>query len=126
MSVNTSELRSLAINASPGPWRNGADFLHYMSPEVTDDKTFSYYVTTDNDAAFIAAANPLTVIEMVDELATLRARLASSDLEWILLRAGLYDALAAWQMWVEQEYAGTRFYDRGIAEISRLRKLVSE
>lgn len=78
--VDTSKLRELAQAATPGPWRNGADVCHFDSPEVTDDKTFSYYVTRDNDAAFIAVANPTALLSLLDELDKLRALL---DTPWV-------------------------------------------
>jgi hypothetical protein len=37
-----------------GPWRNGADPSHFDAPEVTDARTFAYYVTAPADAAGIA------------------------------------------------------------------------
>jgi hypothetical protein len=42
---------------------------------VTDDKTFSYYVTKDADAAFIGAANPAAVLELVARVRQLEAGL---------------------------------------------------
>jgi hypothetical protein len=65
-------LRQLAGAASPGPWRNGADPSHFDSPEVTDDRTFAYYVTEDNDAAFIAALNPTTATALLDRIEELQ------------------------------------------------------
>ena len=47
-------LRAALEGVTPGPWRNGADASHFDAPEVTDDKTFSYYVHNARDAIFIA------------------------------------------------------------------------
>lgn len=49
-------LERLADSATPGPWKNGYDPSHYGTSEVSDGKTFAYYVPDENDARFIAAA----------------------------------------------------------------------
>jgi hypothetical protein len=66
-----AKLRALCAAASPAPWRNGADPSHFDAPEVTDDKTFSYYITTDADAAFVAAARS-ALPQLLDEVERLR------------------------------------------------------
>lgn len=68
MTLDLKKLRQLAESASPGPWHNGADPSHFDAPEVTDKRTFAYWVTTDKDAAFIAGFNPATAIELLDEI----------------------------------------------------------
>jgi hypothetical protein len=73
MTLDLSALERLAKAATPGPWRNGADPCHFDSPEVTDDKTFSYYVKTDADAAFIAALSPSTALALIAHIRKLEA-----------------------------------------------------
>ena len=71
-------LRTTANFATPGPWRNGFDPSHYGAPEVTDGKTFAYYVPDAANAAFIAAASPDVVLSLLDERAELCRRLAEA------------------------------------------------
>ncbi len=84
-------LRALLAAGTPGPWSNGADPSHFDSPEVTDDKTFAYYVTTDADAKLITAA--------VNALPSLLDRLDALEGELAVYRksfpAGIYDRLEA-------------------------------
>ncbi len=62
-----TEARVVTDAASPQPWRNGADPSHFGAPEVTDDRTFAYYVTKDEDAKFIALARSL-VPRLLDDV----------------------------------------------------------
>jgi hypothetical protein len=78
MTPDLSHLSALAAAATPGPWRNGSDPSHFDAPEVTDDKTFSYYVPKDANAAFIAAANPAAILSLVDRVRQLEECLLST------------------------------------------------
>lgn len=49
-------LGKLCDAATPGPWSNGHDPSHFDTSEVSDNKTFAYYVPDENNARFIAAA----------------------------------------------------------------------
>jgi hypothetical protein len=71
------ELRGLAEGASLGPWRVGDQIARRVATVVRDAKYPICLATVvrSQDAAFIAAANPATVLALVDELALLRARL---------------------------------------------------
>lgn len=50
MTTLLSKLSDLERAATPGPWLNRSD-----CSEVTNDKTFAYYVPSGEDAALIAA-----------------------------------------------------------------------
>ena len=80
MTPSLEQLRALAMAATPGPWISGHDPSHYGAPEVTDGKTFAYYVPDKNDAAFIAAASPDVVLALLDRLATVEG--ACRELAW--------------------------------------------
>lgn len=64
-------LRELAEAASPGPWRECASEVligdHWWRPA-----NYAHYYNEHN-AAFIAAANPTAVVELLDDLATITA-----------------------------------------------------
>jgi hypothetical protein len=103
MTTDTKKLRDLAQAATRGPWRNGADPSHFDAPEVTDGKTFAYWVTKDADAAFIAAANPQTVIALLDHIEDLTKA----------VEAAAVKGVAAGKLIAQQEAS---------AEIEKLRK----
>lgn len=78
--IDTKELRRLAQEATPGPWKMlpvgdgrqkfavaGSEFLSILT--VTDEGGATFgTVYDDADAKFIAAANPATVSELLDRL----------------------------------------------------------
>lgn len=75
MSVDTKSLRKLAEAATPGPWAVGPYYNrdgHGVGPVVHDvghvnsDAVVAEHVVKE-DAAFIAAANPQTVIALLDD-----------------------------------------------------------
>lgn len=78
------ELRALASAATPGPWETGdadPEGVIYVGARFQDE----VYATADlnyasladakvvEDARYIAAANPATVLALLDEVARLRA-----------------------------------------------------
>lgn len=102
MSLN--KLRELAQAATPGPWTleydsdsgeygqnygrwpyalNGPKSTHqWITPEFIEQH--SHHVTefadmTDEDAEFIAAANPATVLALLDKIALLQELLAAAE-----------------------------------------------
>ena len=92
MTFDTKKLRELAEAATPGPWRdangNGAAsvvsehsdygcqiYLNVRTCEIAD--TVNRWKA---DARFIAAANPQTVIALLDEVARLRAAIETNQL----------------------------------------------
>lgn len=80
MSVDIERLKQLAQAASPGPWtitEHAPEFDFEASYSIAigeDDDAIcdqSYYPSAPNrieDARFIAAANPATVLELITEL----------------------------------------------------------
>lgn len=88
MTIDTAKLRALAEAATPGPWRYGIDIdqlsdggsgypLDYYPDcrtvvEISCRECGERSDITEADAAFIAAANPATVIALLDEIDTLR------------------------------------------------------
>ena len=74
--IDKEDLRRLAQAASPGPWRVVKDheFPGVHGGDVILGGSFcDYSVPTREDEEFIAAANPVTVIELLDEIEWLRA-----------------------------------------------------
>jgi hypothetical protein len=68
--IDLAKLRELLANASPRPWFNGSDPSHFDAPEITDRRTFAYYVNKDPDAALIAAGiNALPELVAIAEAA---------------------------------------------------------
>lgn len=74
--IDRNELRRLAQAATPGPWKVVKD--HELpgvhgGDVILGGSFYDYSVPDDEDEAFIAAANPATVIELLDEIERLRA-----------------------------------------------------
>lgn len=79
MTVDTKKLRELAEAATPGPWIvSDKDVFSAITvgSSKTDVCTFDIYEHRPDecaeDAAFVAAANPQTVIALLDEIERLR------------------------------------------------------
>ena len=84
MTIDTQRLRELAQNSTPGPWTQweGRGWIHTGSPEANAEGymagTHGQVCRTDCDdfsdaqeiknAEYIAAANPATVLVLLDEL----------------------------------------------------------
>lgn len=83
-----AEIESKANEATPGPWKwHEEDGLGLFAPKVVDDFmdsepvcvindpcVFPGHGRADADRAFIASANPATVLALVAEVRTLRGR----------------------------------------------------
>lgn len=82
------ELRALADKATPGDWTNGTDPCHFDAPEVTDGKTFAYWVPDEHNAAYIAAANPATLSAILDEYDRRGAALVEAEGALRLISSG--------------------------------------
>jgi len=74
MTIDTTKLRELAMNATPGPWTatNRSDWSECVA-EISDWHVVptlqqSELSNMDVDAAYISAANPATVLALLDEL----------------------------------------------------------
>ena len=68
MQINHNELRALALAATPGPWqaqqRNKQEAIYIVGPDRTPPACHAFYA---DNAAYIAAANPATVLALLDE-----------------------------------------------------------
>jgi len=67
-----NELREIAKRATPGPWRySPATFYEdwtIETPECFVKQEESDVPISDNDGRYIAAANPATVLELLDTI----------------------------------------------------------
>lgn len=85
MTIDTAKLRALAEAATPGPWSVGHDDKECAStlraqpvlattgkPQGRPVDVIIPFGRAHSDAAFIAAANPQTVIALLDEIERLR------------------------------------------------------
>lgn len=76
MTIDTTQLRELAQKASPGPWYTSAPSEHAVWYDIKDGRYLiadtSSGFTDDGNAEYIAAANPATVLALLDELDRLR------------------------------------------------------
>lgn len=93
--TDKEDLRRLAQAATPGPWGNTdvSDPTRINSPY---DQVAICYRTSRAiaNARFIAAANPVTVIELLDEIERLRTQRDEHKADWLealaeLVRQGL-------------------------------------
>lgn len=93
-----AELRRLAEAATPGPWSYFGPDQHGCDPCI---ESADHYVTdlhaTDEDAAYIVAANPAVMLALLDAAAELLVckTVARGHLEHAERRAAERDALAA-------------------------------
>ena len=91
MTIDTKQLRKLAEAATPGPWWIDSHGSTMVNPETLD----TVFITSDrmgpsvrhedtgnlsrwrndNDASFIAAANPTAILELLDLLDTRNRRI---------------------------------------------------
>ncbi len=69
--IDLDELERLAKAATPGPWHSTR--LGDVSPEDEHDPLICEPMS-DADAAFIASANPSTILALITEVRALRAR----------------------------------------------------
>lgn len=82
-----NELRALALAATPGPWqaqqRNKQEAIYIVGPDCTPPACHAFYA---DNAAYIAAANPATVLALLDEVEAAHAsRRAAQRLKRIYL-----------------------------------------
>jgi hypothetical protein len=85
MSIDTTKLRELAQAARPGPWERDICQIDKMWLKgrlqecVTNQDAIVMAVTAEDDATaeYIAAANPATVLALLDEIKNSRAVLKS-------------------------------------------------
>ena len=69
MTTGHNELRALALDATPGPWqaqqRNKQEAIYIVGPDHTPPACHAFYA---NNADYIAAAHPATVLALLDDL----------------------------------------------------------
>lgn len=90
-SIDKRELREAAEKATPGPWEYypGNTSIEYNVDSMVEDQGSIVYVDsgdftqkqTDLNGAFIAAANPATVLALLDELERNQQYIKSRDQE---------------------------------------------
>ena len=72
MTIDTQRLRELAQNSTPGPWYTSAPSEHAVWYDIKDGRYLiadtSSGFTDDGNAEYIAAANPATVLALLDEI----------------------------------------------------------
>ena len=83
MSIDTTKLRELAQKATPGPWTyfHYPKYKHHHVSVPIDGSSMTLLLFQDGcqttkpkeDAEYIAAANPATVLELLDEIDRLRS-----------------------------------------------------
>lgn len=94
MTTDHNELRALALAATPGPWTKArsryGDTLIVTAIEGRASETLAFQAAEneniENDAAYISAANPATVLALLDELDAVeqqRNELALTVREWL-------------------------------------------
>jgi hypothetical protein len=62
--MNTAELKKLAEAATPGPW-TVADRSHIYTPDLRVLAVAQHSRDTASNAAYIAAANPAVILELL-------------------------------------------------------------
>lgn len=85
--MSDEELRALAEAATPGPWEVVGESV------VTDGNAATVAVIEapdyEEDAAYIAAANPTAVLDLLDRLAAAEARASAAEARLAGLRAAV-------------------------------------
>ena len=82
--IDLNELRRLAQEAMPGPWRvghpppNGEQTIGTLDGLMVAVATTGWAVNAKLNAEYVAAANPATVLELLDEIERLRAASAKA------------------------------------------------
>lgn len=102
MTINTARLRALAEAATPGPWEADGNEVsqHWSRPEPwktvasSEVACMSYCyggsgrgIEDEADAAYIAAADPSTMLALLDEIESLRDQVDSMQMANDMLRA---------------------------------------
>jgi len=80
--IDLGKLKLLATNATQGPWWNGvcnpADghALAWIGTHFVETEHRIPYNSQEDDAAYIAAANPAVILELIDRIEQLEAKQA--------------------------------------------------
>lgn len=93
--MNTEELKQKALAATPGPWAHGVTWIEHLGGIVALGNT----ARSKQDVAYVASANPSTILAMIAELDELAAKLDRAQAE---IRA-LEDKLAKTDPWGDSQ-----------------------
>ena len=69
--MKTEELKRLAEAATPGPWAHGVTWIEHLGGIVTLGNT----ARSKQDVAYVAAANPAAILELIQQRDELLAAL---------------------------------------------------
>lgn len=85
--MNTEELKKLAMAATPGPWAHGVTWIEHLGGIVALGNT----ARSKQDVAYVASANPSTILAMIAELDELAAKLDRAQAEIRALESRLLE-----------------------------------
>jgi hypothetical protein len=88
-----TELRKLAEAATPGPWREGTPPPNGTTTVGTVQGLMTAHCFNGRDSAFISAANPATILALLDLIAQCKEALSVANTNMYFKAA--VDALAA-------------------------------
>ncbi len=122
--MNTTELKELAEKATPGPWSH--EEIDPTDPEWGACEVFTEgrdtfvatHVCRVNDAAYIAAANPAEILELIAQLEDAQGEIRALR----ATEAGLRDRLAALEKAImdAEPVAEIRMSDGGLSGVNRV------
>lgn len=73
--MNIEELKRLAEAATPGPWAHGVTWIEHLGGIVTLGNT----ARSKQDVAYVAAANPAAILELIRQRDELLVALKALD-----------------------------------------------
>ncbi|EAW8543629.1 ead/Ea22-like family protein [Salmonella enterica subsp. enterica] len=82
--INKQALREVAEKATPGNWRHASSRFNGITVtpfSLCDEEVMLAHAVEKRDAEFIAAANPATMLALLDELETAKKRIAELEAE---------------------------------------------
>lgn len=75
-------LKKLAQSATPGPWNNSGDHIHFIRGKDTEwNEVCSIRTLTIEDGNFIAAMNPSTALRMIELLERAAGYIQNAELK---------------------------------------------
>lgn len=122
--LNKQALREAAEKATKGQWAVEFDDEVYSTDGVNNEQIAMVFSENEaRDAAFIAAANPATVLALLDELEAAEKRIAELEAREVLLPPKAPDNLASCLDGYEKWLIATTFRDTWnscLAEVVRV------
>ena len=85
--MNIEELKLLAEAATPGPWAHGVTWIEHLGGIVTLGNT----ARSKQDVAYVASANPSTILALIAERDELLAKLDRAQAEIRALESKLLE-----------------------------------